>query len=113
MVVGDQVYVQAENFDPTNNGLFEVSAVAATYFEVAHLAGVGKAETDKTTGAGIINDITCRAMLSTTTKIPDLYFDNSADSSYAINTSYDDVLKNDVIRFDIVDEGEDAEGLMF
>ncbi len=48
--VGRNVDIQAENFDPANNGFFVVTAVDTNYFEVTNASGV--VESNKTIGTG-------------------------------------------------------------
>ena len=48
--VGSYVYINAQNFDAANNGVFVVTGVGANYFEVTNASGV--AESNKTIGTG-------------------------------------------------------------
>lgn len=50
--VGDQLDIAAQNFAAGNNGVFTISAVASSYFEVVNASGV--VESNKTIGTGTI-----------------------------------------------------------
>ncbi len=50
--IGSYILIEAQNFNAANNGLFLVTGVGASYFEVTNAAGV--AENNKTIGSGFI-----------------------------------------------------------
>lgn len=52
LVVGSKVWIGAQNFNAANNGIFTVTAVASTYFEVTNASGV--VESNKTIGTGFL-----------------------------------------------------------
>ncbi len=93
--VGDQMIIAGQNFNAGNNGVFEVTAVGADYFQVDNAAGV--VEANKTLGTGSIIPIKHRDMLSTAITIGDEYY--AADG--VIDTDYDDIATGDKLYRDV------------
>lgn len=93
--VGDQIEINAQNFNAGNKGTFVLTAVGADYFQVDNAAGV--VEANKTIGTGSIVPIKHRDMLSTAITIGDEYYARDG----VIDTDYDDIATGDQILRDV------------
>jgi len=98
--IGDVLNIQAQNFAAGNKGRFTLTAVGANYFEVDNASGA--VESNKTIGTGSIVPTKFRDMLSTVSTLDsDKYDTSTAAAAAVINTSYDDLLTHDLLRFDL------------
>jgi hypothetical protein len=98
--IGDVLNIQAQNFAAGNKGRFALTGVGANYVEVDNASGA--VESNKTIGTGSIVPTKFRDMLSTVSTLDSEEYDTSTAATAAvINTSYDDLLTHDVLRFDL------------
>ena len=93
--VGDEIVVNAQNFNAANNDTFTVTAVSDDYFEVTNASGV--AESNKTIGTGSIIRSAWRDILSTAITIAS----GATTGSGVVNTSRATLNTGDMLQINI------------